>query len=946
MLSVAEAPTEEVVVSNTIYVCKICDHKSSQKSHHKTHINSKSHKLKKKIFKLKLEKLSSEELKEKYGNDNIEEIIKMFEKEKIKPKPKNETSNVSNSGADSNIITNKEALKSKIHEIHNYLRNNGGGYGMNALKVFNILYGMKKLEQKDLLDEVCPDFPEELKFSNLLREDDNKRIEVRIDALLTKLHTSKLKYMLFYEIPTEISGGVYKYLFNEIEELFKLETTEFQLSGKIYEYFIGRDATAISELGAYFTDRYITKFIYDEEGIILNDDLVVPCMIDPFGGSGGFTTGYIMYLQEKYPNINWNNELCKINHFDMNEDVIKSSMLEFFCLTGNIPGKTNVGYKNSFKDEFANKKYKRIYTNPPYGGDDNKKTQEQSKRCKIKTYLTKKLESEKNEESVKRIQTQLKDIDKKEKVDKKNKEKSKVTLLNDSTSDRIRLFAKKYGLKGTDKESVSLIQLMDLVDIDGTVVGVLKEGVFFNKTYKGIRECLIKNFNVRKVISIPSDQFENTSTKTSVLVFDNTEEKTSVIEFSEIIVEKFSEDKFEEIDGQIVCTEYSGEGSKLKPDIKSVEKKLVSTATAEEILTNDTISFNGKDYIKDEIVPGEGYELKRLGDVCKLYPTTKHTTSIGKKEGMYRFYNSSQNMKLYVDFCEINNLSVIIGQGGNFSIHLDNNFTPSKHVCVLMNKNNTITRYVYFNIIILKNNFQSNGSTISWLNKTNIKKFMLSIPKSPEKIQYWVDRISAPFNEKNEKQTLLENLEQEVLDRVKFISENEDCENVELGYVCEINYGTRITKTGNITGEIPVYGGGDITFYTNKSNRDKETLIVSRYALSKCCVRCINNKFYLNDSGMSIHSNEKSLQKYINYFLMCKSTQAIIYNNCTSGSVQRNLNMNLFKKIKLNIPKNKNLITKLEPKFAQVEQLKLDIQNAETRFEQYIQELGNDAIKK
>ncbi len=45
----------------------------------------------------------------------------------------------------SNNVTNKEALRDKIHEIHNYLRNNGAGYGMNALKVFNLLYGLKKL---------------------------------------------------------------------------------------------------------------------------------------------------------------------------------------------------------------------------------------------------------------------------------------------------------------------------------------------------------------------------------------------------------------------------------------------------------------------------------------------------------------------------------------------------------------------------------------------------------------------------------------------------------------------------------------------------------------------------------------------------------------------------------------------------------------------------------
>ena len=50
----------------------------------------------------------------------------------------------------SNNVSNKEALKDKIHEIHNYLRNNGAGYGMNALKVFNLLYGLKKIEEKKL----------------------------------------------------------------------------------------------------------------------------------------------------------------------------------------------------------------------------------------------------------------------------------------------------------------------------------------------------------------------------------------------------------------------------------------------------------------------------------------------------------------------------------------------------------------------------------------------------------------------------------------------------------------------------------------------------------------------------------------------------------------------------------------------------------------------------
>lgn len=44
---------------------------------------------------------------------------------------------------------------------------------------------------------------------------------------------------------------------------------------------------------------------------------------------------------------------------------------------------------------------------------------------------------------------------------------------------------------------------MDMLAINGTAIGVLKEGVFFNSSYSDIRRYLIKNYNVREIISIP-----------------------------------------------------------------------------------------------------------------------------------------------------------------------------------------------------------------------------------------------------------------------------------------------------------------------------------------------------------------------------------------------------------------------------------------------------------
>lgn len=225
-------------------------------------------------------------------------------------------------------ISNKESLKDKIHEIHNFLRNNGIGYGMNALKVFNILYGLKKIEENDLLDKIDLKRPE-CEFSYLLElannNEDEKLFNVLDSDVLDSLHTSSLKSLLFYEIPKNIKGSVYSQLIKEIDTITKIEKScNVLLSGKIYEYFIGRDETAISELGAYFTDRHIVEYIYQKLDPEIYDDGTIDSMIDMFGGSGGFTTGYINYLNNKYPEqVKWDTEINKIHHYDINEDVIK-----------------------------------------------------------------------------------------------------------------------------------------------------------------------------------------------------------------------------------------------------------------------------------------------------------------------------------------------------------------------------------------------------------------------------------------------------------------------------------------------------------------------------------------------------------------------------------------------------------------------------------------------
>jgi type I restriction enzyme S subunit len=969
------------------YSCGICKTTPDQISHHKSHIETQKHKDKRELFELKLSKLSPNELHEQYKTTVIEEIVNEVEtiiynpnllndinKKKLK---QNENENEVLTNKDlMTSVSNKEALKNKIHDIHNYLRNNGAGYGMNALKVFNLLYGLKKIEEKKLFDKVK--LSEDCRFSNLLKLANENKDEALAEFIYfnvldglsyIKEENPVLYYILFYEIPKKIKSTVFEYLIKEIENITNIEIIcNVLLSGKIYEYFIGRDESAICELGAYFSDRHIVDFALNKLNPSLNADGSVSTMIDMFGGSGGFTTGYIDYLNKNYSQIDWTNEINKIYHYDMNEDVIKSAGLEFFCLTGALPNFDNLQYKNSFTDDFGNKKFKYILTNPPYGGDKNKKSDIQIKRDKVKKYINDErltikdiredLLSVKQKELKKRIDKQLKNIEIQEKLEKKEQDKSKVSI--GACSDRIQKFAKKFGLSGNDKESCSLILIMDMLEEGGTAVGILKEGVFFNKTYKEIRKCLIENFNVREIISVPQDQFENTSTKTSIVIFDNSEEKTSEVLFSDLVVQKYTEDKFEEIGEEIVLTENKG-------DIKEngVISVSVSVASKEEILANLKYSLDSKDYNKKELIVGEGYELVKLGDICESQNGYAFKTSEYKDNGVplitithikneklvfnnNHFIENNEKYKKY----EIQKNDLIISLTGkkpnlvNIALNTINSQLYLNQRCAILRNFIKINNYYFlgiFNGFLLNhiNKYIGNGSNQENVSLTDILDLQIPIPKSEQKITEWVNKISKPYDKKNKNEELIMKLQEQIKNKIKDIEENEECDDVELGSICEyIKTGKNKTPDDKKGTLYPYYGTADITGYTDHYLFDGKHILVARNGTMGNCF-LVEGKIYPSDHIFIIKNKDQYNISFIFYLIKELSSEI---QNKSNGSTIKGISKENLSTIKIKLPKNKQLIKDFDLLFQQIETLETELKEAEELYKNLVKELSEEAM--
>ena len=117
--------------------------------------------------------------------------------------------------------------------------------------------------------------------------------------------------------------------------------------------------------------------------------------------------------------------------------------------------------------------------------------------------------------------------------------------------------------------------------------------------------------------------------------------------------------------------------------------------------------------------------------------------------------------------------------------------------------------------------------------------------------------------------------------------------------LCSINYGTRVVQKRDGGSTYPVYGGGGATFKMDSYNRE-DCLIVARFAMSPQCVRYVQGKFFLNDSGLSIESASPMLsQSFLDKHIMALNDK--IYS-LGKGAAQKNLDIIALKNIEIHFP--------------------------------------------
>jgi len=732
-----------------------------------------------------------------------------------------------------------------VMRIQNELRKEGIT-GIDAMHHITMILISKSLDEKQCSQL---NIPVEFTYENMMSLTDIERFDKFYDP-------EDFDNCLYHYIRDENDFGYQDITFQIssatslgfcYSQLSKIDTEELfnkiDLIGDIYEHFINREGKSMKDLGQYFTDRTLIKYLVNIIDPKINDKGVIQNVWDPASGTGGFLIEYIANLNRKYENIDWTKNKHEIYGNDINKTTASLLKNNLYYSLKQMCG-SSIEMQDSLKME-SEIKFDNILANPPFG--------------------VKGLKYCDSNQSIKSLE-----------------------------------------INGTKGEILFLQLCMVKLNENGKCAVIIPEGVLFNSTkmYKNTRKHLLENFNLKKVIKVGEGEFfKNTGVKTSVLYFENTG-PTESVEFIQV----------DKVDDQIV------------------EVPLM-TVEMEKIVEND-YSLNMNLYKEITYITNTTYDIKTLLDVThgkrgqsiKVkgeglsgdYPIVSGGTKIC---GYYHKYNREENTILISSS----------GQAGYVSKY-PSKLWASDCWSIHSNDETYLTNgYLYYVLRYLQDTiyeYQS-GAVIKHIAFKDIKQLKIPVPplEVQNRIVEQLDNIYETEIESSKK--IVDSLKMSIETIMKNTMYRDDLQEYKIKDVCEFKSGKRITKKEHTGTKYPVYGGGNISFYTDEpNNRDGFNILLSIFG-SSGKISLVNGPIFLHDNGCSINSTKQNIyNKYIGIYLQSFNEHVYSYKRQTGVPT---LDIESFKNYKIRIPPievQQQILEKIEPKERLIQDLENNIERA------------------
>jgi len=267
------------------------------------------------------------------------------------------------------------------------------------------------------------------------------------------------------------------------------------------------------------------------------------------------------------------------------------------------------------------------------------------------------------------------------------------------------------------------------------------------------------------------------------------------------------------------------------------------------IMDSGDFNLSANRYLEKVEINSE-FDIVSLNDFITFLPKSKRKSGDGQENGDYNFFVSSQTKIKKFDTFDYIDESIILGTGGQASIHIDKEFCTSADTFIFKSKDQSVltNKFIYHmlrgNINILEQGFRGGG--LKHLSKDYVKN--INIPLPPLEIQEQIVKEIEGY------QQIIDGCRQVVENYKPVIDIDPSWEKTDLQDVCEIVGG------GTPSRKEEHYWNGNIKWLSCK-HLDENGNVISHERISEEGLLSSSSK--LIKSGSTILVNRVSLGKVV-----------------------------------------------------------------------------------
>ena len=438
----------------------------------------------------------------------------------------------------------------------------------------------------------------------------------------------------------------------------------------------------------------------------------------------------------------------------------------------------------------------------------------------------------------------------------------------------------RIGIEDDDKVSAGVQLAMATLSEDGVCSIVLPQGFFFGASKKAVelRKKITEEYKIHYVVDIVSGAFVNTGTKTSMIVFQKGGVTDSV--------------KFMDMDEKVL----------VEASLEDLQKK--------------NYSLNYKQYLAQEAVEVDGFEMVKLGDVCQLisgyaFKSESFTTNTSdmrvlkikniKNETVV--FDESDDRYTYTDklekFIVKENEFVVAMTGattGKVGIHTSKEkVLLNQRVGKFCNfKNTVLPQYVFYYIKNKPNLFMdlAAGTARENISPEQILSVQIPLP-SLERQQQIVEAIDGWTVLAQQEEQALKTLEKQVMFQVKEMGRGK--ERVKLGSIATFTFGYGIKSEDFGESGLPIiktknFKDGGVSIISSNPRSDKnyddkylikkgDLLMVVDGACGESALWLDNENAWLNQHVAKLSIENQTTRMYIAFVMKGDDFKEYIQSN-------------------------------------------------------------------